>query len=65
MGAGGKAEEVGGPLDKDGKVGHQFTTDGAVGKLPAQCTLRSLHLRAYLLNNQACSCARAGIRWCV
>lgn len=31
--AGGTAEEIGGPLDKHGKVGKQFTTDGAVGEI--------------------------------
>lgn len=30
--AGGKADKAGGPLDRDGEVGHQFTTDGAVGE---------------------------------
>lgn len=28
---GGTAQQVGGPLDKDGPVGHQFTEDGSVG----------------------------------
>ena len=39
--AGGTAEEIGGPLDKHGKVGKQFTTDGAVGE---STTKQSGHL---------------------
>ena len=28
---GGTAQKIGGPLDKDGVVGKQFTTEGAIG----------------------------------
>lgn len=28
---GGTAQAVGGPLDKDGVIGKQFTTDGVIG----------------------------------
>lgn len=28
---GGVAQKVGGPLDKDGAIGKQFTTDGSIG----------------------------------
>lgn len=28
---GGAAQKIGGPLAKDGAIGHAFTTDGAVG----------------------------------
>lgn len=31
--AGGTAQEVGGPFDKDGAVGKQFTTEGSIGEL--------------------------------
>jgi hypothetical protein len=34
LAAGGTAQEVGGPLDKDGSVGHKFTTDGGIGETP-------------------------------
>jgi hypothetical protein len=30
--SGGTAQEVGGPLDKEGAVGKQFTTEGSIGK---------------------------------
>jgi hypothetical protein len=30
--AGGTAQEVGGPFDKEGSVGHKFTTDGGIGE---------------------------------
>jgi hypothetical protein len=32
--AGGTAQEIGGPLDKEGAVGKQFTTDGSIGRSP-------------------------------
>lgn len=34
-GAGGTAQEIGGPLDKEGAVGKQFTTEGSIGEFGA------------------------------
>jgi len=28
---GGTAQKIGGPLDKDGMIGKQFTTEGSIG----------------------------------
>lgn len=42
-GAGGTAQEVGGPLDKEGAVGKQFTTEGSVGE---RCTVERRVRRA-------------------
>lgn len=30
--AGGTAQQVGGPFDKEGSVGHKFTTEGGIGE---------------------------------
>lgn len=45
--AGGTAQEVGGPFDKEGSVGHQFTTDGGIGEWEA------LSLEMYVLRTRA------------
>jgi len=34
--AGGTAQEIGGPLDKEGAVGKQFTTEGSIGKFSTE-----------------------------